>query len=306
MTEFAPISKSDLAERRRSLRQKRRWRLLQHVWRVLALSGLTGGVLWTLTSSGWVLRSPQQIEIQGNEVIPTETIQALLPLDYPEFMFRIQPQAIATYLEAQTSIAEAQVTRHIFPPQLSIQIQERHPVAILVQSGYNHRDETNPTERLGHESALLPSLTADGLIDEKGFFMSLENYISLHQSSHLPDLTLLGMQSEYRSQWEQLYQDLQRQSVDVSIVDWREPGNLILTTELGIVHLGAYTPRFLEQMQVLAQMQNLPGQLESDQLEFIDLRDPSQPLIQLRSPRNPATASPQTSSDSTLDPASEP
>ena len=67
----------------------------------------------------------------------------------------------------------------------------------------------------------------------------------------------------------------------ISQIDWRDPGNLILKTELGIVYFGAYSDRFSGQLRILDQMRELPDQVSLDQIAYIDLRNPEVPLIEM-------------------------
>jgi cell division protein FtsQ len=64
-------------------------------------------------------------------------------------------------------------------------------------------------------------------------------------------------------------------------VDWQNPGNLILTTELGAVHLGPYSSRIAEQLTVLDKMRQLPKQLDLSQIAYIDLKNPTSPMIHI-------------------------
>ena len=54
-----------------------------------------------------------------------------------------------------------------------------------------------------------------------------------------------------------------------------------MTTELGIVHLGPYSSRFSEQLNVLDRMRELPNKIDVRQMAYINLKNPDSPLIQL-------------------------
>jgi cell division protein FtsQ len=179
---------------------------------------------------------------------------------------------IARQLETDTPIAEAVVTRRMFPPGVIIHIQERHPVATVYNTS----------------SAALPSKNFDtlfpiALIDEKGTWMPYEKFATLNQSQKLPALKVVGMQQQYQSQWASLYQAVSRSPIKISVVDWREPSNLILRTEIGMVHFGPLGSRFPQQLQALDQMRKLPEKLDKDEIDYIDLSNPDMPMVELTS-----------------------
>jgi cell division protein FtsQ len=97
----------------------------------------------------------------------------------------------------------------------------------------------------------------------------------------LPKLKVIGSPEYYRSYWTPLYQVVSRTPVKVMEIDCQEPANLILKTELGIVHLGPYTPQLAEQLKVLAKMRQLSKKMNSSQIAYIDLKNPATPLVQM-------------------------
>ncbi|NEQ27613.1 MAG: FtsQ-type POTRA domain-containing protein, partial [Microcoleus sp. SIO2G3] len=231
---FADVSRAQLAERRRQLRRQRKVRIMQASWRLLFVLGIASGSVWVMSLPAWVVRQPQQVEIEGNRLLSTATVQKLLPIRYPQSLWQIQPEAVAHQLEQQAPIARAIVSRHLFPPGLKVQIQERTPVAIAVLGG--------------NEASLL---------DAEGNSMPLQSYHSINQAIALPTLKVTGMRSEYRSQWALLYPMVSTSPVKISEIDWRQPSNLILKTELGMVHCGAFSERFEQQIRALDRMRQL-------------------------------------------------
>lgn len=280
MSPIAAISRSDLDRRRSHLRKQRRWKLVRGMWRTVAVAGIAVGVVWVARLPIWLLHSPDQVVIEGEEVLTEETIRSLLPISYPYALVRLRPQAIAAHLEAQAPIADAVVIRHIFPPRLVVQIQERHPVALLISA---NTPDFIPQRQTSSPSASPPTSASMPieLLDEKGFQMSFENYVTLNKSAKLPDLRVIGMQEQYRSQWETMYQHILHSPVKISEVNWQEPTNIILNTELGAVHIGAYTDIFPKQLQILDQMRRVPEQLEGRPIDYIDLTQPDAPLLEL-------------------------
>ena len=281
MADIPTISRTELAERRRKLRWQRRWRILQTSWQVVAMGGLTVGLIWVVTLPDWMLRDASQIEVEGNKFLSADTVRALLPIKYPQFLLTLQPKTLTQRLESQAPIAEATVSRHLFPPGLTVRIQERYPVAIV----YSSLTASSSSPRNNQPRNSPPGAPTESnpvaLLDERGTFIPYESYVALNRSRQLPSLKIVGMQDQYRSQWTSLYQQVSRSPVKILEIDWREPGNLILQSELGTVYCGSYGNRFAEQIRTLDQLRQLPEKLNSQKIDFIDLRNPQSPLIKL-------------------------
>lgn len=276
--ELPSVSSVELAERRRQLRRQRRWRVLQTGWRFAMMGGLTAGLVWALTLPDWMIRGANQVIIEGNRTLSADAIRSLLPIQYPQFVLTLKPQEIAHSLESQAPIANVSVTRHLFPPSLTVHIQERYPVAVLY------------TSPIG--TAKSPEQVPMALLDEKGVIISYENYVALNQSKQLPQLKVSGYQETYRSQWVTLYSQISRSPIKITELDWRDPGNLVLYTELGKVYCGAYSDRFGQQLQVLDRMRQLSKNVDPEQISYIDLHNPDTPILEMTE-----TASDQQSSE---------
>lgn len=300
-------------DRRKQLRYQRRLKFLQASWRTLVISGLAGGLIWAAYLPEWVIRWPRQVSIKGNQLLSTQAIQSLLPLSYPQNLIRLQPELIAEALESGAPIDKAMVTRRLFPPGLTVVVQERYPVAVIPCLANHDCASTS-------EAASLPfnQKAETWLLDSRGVVVSLINYPALQEDpAKIPKLTVLGMlkvgtyapkvsnkllsqygatnqvaaQSERttvvvdkkkQSQWPHLYRALSRSPVKVSQVDWRDATNLILKTELGTVHLGPYSSKLVEQLNALDQMRKLSKYLSSNQVGYINLENPERPLLQLK------------------------
>jgi cell division protein FtsQ len=269
MRDFASVSRSELAERRQRLRRQRRIKVLQASWRSLVVLGITGSMVWFITRPNWVIRNAQQVEIRGNKLLSTKAVQSLLPIAYPQSLLQLKPQTLAHQLEQRGSIANAVVTRHLFPPGLTVQIQERDPVAIAYPITARTTSVADSQRR------------QVGLLDKNGTWMSLESYTSFNRAIALPKLKVIGMQDQYRSQWITLYQAVSSSPVKISEIDWRQPSNLILKTELGVVHCGFYSPQFSAQLKALDQMRLLPKTVNPSQIAYINLKNPSAPSIEM-------------------------
>ncbi|MBW4645881.1 MAG: FtsQ-type POTRA domain-containing protein [Goleter apudmare HA4340-LM2] len=269
MAGIISVSRTDLAQRRKKLRRQRQMRIIQAIWRTFAISGLAGSLLWLAIQPMWVLKAPQQIVMKsGNQLLSDEAIQSILVLSYPQSLWRIQPSLIADSLKQQPTIAQATVSRRLFPPGLIIEIKKRVPVAVA-QTPNNGKTDTDKQEG------------TVGLLDASGFWMPLDKYTFLNPNAKLPILKVTGSPAQYRPFWTQLYQAVSQSLVKVVEIDCQDPTNLILKTELGNVYLGPPSSQISEQIKILTQMRHLPDKLNSSQIEYIDLKNPENPLVQV-------------------------
>lgn len=264
MANIASVSQNELTSRRKKLRRARRIKSFQSLWRTLFVGGMATGLVWAITLPDWVIRSPRQIVIEGNHFLSAKAIRSLLPLSYPQSILQVQPQAIAKSLEAQGPIAKATVSRQLLPPGLTIQVKERKPVAIA-------KPPTNPN-----------SNTDIGFVDEQGVWMPNTSYTELEPNLELPTLKVIGQNEQYRPYWSEVYQALSRSAVQVFEIDWQNPSNLILKTDLGNVHFGPYSSRFSEQLGILDRMRELPTHVNPSKIAYIDLKNPDFPAIQMK------------------------
>ena len=281
MTSITSVSRSELTQRRRMLRRHRYLKVFQAVWQTLAVSGLLGGLVWATTRPNWVLSESNQIVIEGNQRLSKQTIQSLLPLSYPQSLLRIKPEAIAQSLEAQPPIAEATVNRQLFPPGITVQVKERVPVALALGGGFSPIALTKFPIVNPPSTSFSNSRGAVGLLDQNGVWIPIQSYGSLSSTLKLPNLKVVGLPEQYRPYWSQLYQAVSHSPIKVFEIDCQDPANLILKTELGSVHLGSYSSRLAEQLNILAQMRQLPSQLSASQIAYIDLKNPAAPSVQI-------------------------
>lgn len=267
MPEILSISSTDLEVRREKLRRYRQIKIIGAIWRTFALTGLAGGMLWFLIQPIWVLKSKKDITVSGNQLLSDETIQSKLQLSYPKSLWRVEPSRLSASLEQQPGITRVTVTRRLFPPGLIVKVSEILPVAITQTPIKSDANSTNQK-------------TINGLVDINGVWVSLKNY-KLIKADKLPSLKLIGELQQCRPFWKQLYQQLSTSSVKIMEVDCQNPNNIILKTELGLVHIGSPTSRLSEKIKLLAKIRRLPAQVNMSQIEFIDLTNPETILVQM-------------------------
>ena len=282
MASFGAVSQTELGRRRQKLRQLRRARLAAVVWQMLAASAMAGGLLWWIAQPAWLIARSEQVKVEGNQWLSDKAVRSLVPLSYPQSLWGIQPQALAEKLESTGPIAKAKVTRNLFPPSLTIEVAERLPVAVA-----------QPTAVLRSNS----DKEKVGWLDARGGWMPSESYTATVRSQNssigpgsiqgpgpvrsLPSLKVIGPLEVYRASWPKFYQGLSGLTVKVFEIDWQDPNNLILKTEIGTVHLGPYSSRTGEQLKVLDRMRQLPKQLDSSLIAYIDLKNPASPIVHL-------------------------
>jgi cell division protein FtsQ len=269
MDSIASVSQSELGLRRKQLQRARRLRVLQVGWQTLTAGTLAWGLVWVTCRPAWVIHQPEQVVIEGNQLLSAGTIRSLLPISYPQSLLRLQPEVMAKQLESQAPIAKAAVRRHLFPAGLVVTVKERYPVALTVPAASPLASPSDPS-RLG-------------VLDENGWWVPLQSYTSLERSLQLPGLKVIGNPDQYRPDWPPLYAAVSRSPVKVSQIDWQDPANLILKTELGTVHLGPYSSKFVEQLKVLDRMRQLPKHPRYSQIVYIDLKNPASPAVKMRS-----------------------
>lgn len=272
---LSPISQTDLAQRRQKLRRQRRVRFVQAVWRMLAIAGLAGGLIWVSTHPVWLIRSANQVKVEGNQFLPTQTVRSLLPIAYPQSLLRLEPQQIAQQLKSKAPVADVSVSRQLFPPGLTVRVRERLPVAVILATP---ADAQLLTQRPAKDQNLSSRV---GLLDESGYVIALENYLLTERSLKLPQLRVIGDVQHYRLIWPKLYREITRSPIKISEIDFQNPANVVLKTELGNVQIGSYNALFPEQLKTLDRMRKLPNQISLSQIAYIDLRNPASPTIQI-------------------------
>jgi cell division protein FtsQ len=269
MAGIISVSRTDLAQRRKKLRRQRQMKIIQAIWRTIAITSLASGLLWVAVQPMWMLKASKQIVMKsGNKLLSDETTRSLLVLYYPQSLWRIEPSAIANSLKQQPTIANATVRRRLFPPGLIVDIQERVPVAVTQTPTVQNQSTSNKKVTIG-------------LLDASGVWIPLEKYTSLNPTRKLPNLRVIGLPKQYCLYWNQIHQAISQSLVKVMEIDCQNPTNLILKTELGNVHLGTPGPQLSEQIKVLAQMRHITAKLNSGEIEYIDLKNPELPLVQM-------------------------
>lgn len=261
MTLEFPISngEADYVARRKKMRKQRRLRIFQRIWQLVFITALTSSMVAVAMLPEWQLRSPNQIEIEGNKLLSKEILRNFLQISYPQSIFQIQPQAIASQLEASAPVSKVLVSRNIFPSKLTIQVQERLPIANSIRNGQK------------------------GFLDAEGIWVPVKAYPS---NITKPNLVILEPTNRVFPQWSTLYRQVSQSQIKISQVDLRDESNLILSTELGLVYFGTYKPSlFGTQLDTLDRLRMLPEKLKLTSFNHIDLSQPTNPILEMNVPQ---------------------
>ncbi len=299
MAGILSVSRANLAQRRQKLRRQRQIKIIQTIWRTVAVTGLTSTLFWVVIQPMWVLKDSAQIIIKSGDskarprtqVLTPKDIYSLLGLSSPQSLWRVEPSLIADSLRKQPNIAQATVSRRLLPPGLIIEIQERIPVAIAQKT----QDQTVTSCILTSWSTGKPSEVKScvqnssvankqnelGLLDASGVWMPLSRYISINPKVKLPQLLVIGSTTQYNQFWTQIYEAISQSSLKVTEINFQDPTNVTLKTELGNVYLGSPSNRLTEQIQALVQMRHLPHEVNPGNIDYIDMKNPAIPLVQM-------------------------
>jgi cell division protein FtsQ len=272
MTSKTAVSTTRLKSRRDKINSQRQWRDTVSLVRSLLIMSLTGGVFLFLTLPYWVIRDSQQINLQGNDLLTDEELRSLIPLQYPQSLLQLSISQLTEDLQKKVPLANIVVIRELLPPSLTIKVTEKKPVAIALTSLVSPKTKKLELKQIGY-------------VDKDGVFVSNQVYKQLRQkSAQLPKLRVLGTPQIYLPYWQDLYNLISQSSVTISEVDWQNPTNLILTTELGKVHIGGYNSKFPQQLMVLEKLKVITTKIPRERIVYIDLTDPEMPSIKEKKP----------------------
>ncbi len=258
MADSTFVSTKSLKIQRETLRHQRRLKAWQGIWRFCALCGLTGGLLWMLSWPHWLIRESSQVKITGNQLLSGAKIRNLLKVNYPQSVWQMPIDQLTEDLKGEPPIDDVYITRQVLPAQMTITVKERQPVAKASSS------------------------RGMGYVDATGVWIPQKFYGKGIPLAMSQKLTVLGFEEQYRSHWIEIYPLILGSPVKITLVDWRDPSNLILKTELGMVHLGPFSDRLAEQLQVLAKMRKLPSRVPTSRISSLDLSNPDAPSVRLK------------------------
>ncbi len=246
-----------LSSKLEHLRQKQQRERRRSLWRAIVTIGGAIAFAGIGTSSYWQIKGETQVRIEGENLVSEAAIYTLLDLKYPQFLGATPSQKLAQKLESIPAIAAVRVSKQTIPPQLTIFIRERVPVALALSAG------------------------RVGFLDAEGTWIPSYLYGDLDKNFSLPQLKVINFQSQVRASWSEIYRlILAYPDIEITEVRWDESEGLFLKTELGRVYLGSDMSQLEDRFKVMVRLKNLPERFDSSKIAFIDLSNPQQNLIQ--------------------------
>ena len=269
--------------------------MLKRTWQFLIVGSLAWGSGWLMTQPGWIVRTPDSIQVEGAVFLSSNAVLSHLPMDYPQSLFKVPIDDLEAHLESLDPIADATILRRLFPPSLTIHIQEYRPVAILLGNSYGDISaDLYDVETDVPVSPLPTNEDATGFLDENGTWLPLGSYKNMEEGlGELPTLEVLGMRREYRDQWGRLYRQIRNSPVVVERIDWRQLDNLSLKTNIGITHHGAYSEEtFVKQLHLIDQLRDVGRQIDLDAVVYFDVRSHDTAFVQYKTQDAPVELDP--------------
>lgn len=227
------------------------------LWRAVLLICCTMGFSLVSTLPHWQIKQQSQIKINGENLVKENTIYRTLRFIYPQFIWAVDGASLAHKVESMPSIAAVKVNRTIIPPSITINLQEKKPVAVAT-----FQEEV-------------------GFIDASGEWISLDFYDNIDADYSLPKLKVINYEMQLRGTWGKIYRLINLYpDLKISEVAWDQSGSLFIQTKIGQVLLGSELSQLERQFKTMSKLQNLPDHLESSEIAYIDLSNPSVNLIQ--------------------------
>ncbi|EAR18264.1 cell division protein FtsQ/DivIB [Synechococcus sp. W2B2] len=251
-------------ERRRRLRQEKlRERIIQ-AWRILFFAGSTTALAWILLSSGWNLRSIDQIRVSGSDRVGAESVVEAGDLRFPIPLLSLQPGNLERLLMDELPVQSVSIHRRLLPPGLEIKLMDRRPIAAAT------RNAAGGIER--------------GMVDREGFWMPMT--AALAEETPESDVRVQGWTLTRRATIAKLLEKRDQLGSPLQVVLVAPDGDLsVRMASLGLVKLGSNAALLDQQINTVIELtRSLPPQLRGQNNSTIDLSDPSKPELQLPPP----------------------
>ncbi|MGK7909995.1 MAG: cell division protein FtsQ/DivIB [Synechococcus sp.] len=274
MSELKSTTRTHLKERRQQVRQQLRHQLQSRLWRWTLTAGLLVGGVYVARLPCWKVQVANSVRIQGNDLLDDRDILAFVPPIDSLYIWQVEPHRVEAAMLENPFLKSVSVRRQLFPPHISAEVEERQAIAVGRVAG------------------------TPGFIDTEGQWVDSTD-LSVESASEWPTLIVMGWEPAQKRDWAELLFVLQHSVVAIRTVDWRNPTNLILQTELGEVHFGQLpegthpdTPLgrsplarvVKERLQGLNQLSGLydgPCNCQPSDVDYINMSHPQLPTIAL-------------------------
>ena len=261
-------------ERRRRLREERRRERLIQSWRILLYSGVSTGLIWVLLSTGWSLRSMQQLTVRGSDRLGTDAVVKAAGLRFPRPLITLEPGRLERRLLAELPVESVSVQRRLVPPGLEVKLKDRQPIAAASRMGARGLEQ--------------------GMVDRQGHWMPLT--VARQGEAPSSAVRVEGWIPSRRRMIATVLEQRDQLGSPLQVIKIAPDGDLSLRTQtLGLVRLGSNERLLDQQLLTIALLSSsLPETLRGKASNGIDLSDPSKPELQLQ-PKQPQAAKQQTS-----------
>ena len=261
-------------ERRRRLREERRRERLIQSWRILLYGGVSTGLIWVLLSTGWSLRSQQQLTVKGSERLGTDAVVKAAGLRFPRPLITLEPGRLERRLLAELPVESVSVQRRLVPPGLEVKLKDRQPIAAASRMGARGVEQ--------------------GMVDRQGHWMPLT--VARQGEAPSSAVRVEGWIPSRRRMIATVLEQRDQLGSPLQVIKIAPDGDLSLRTQtLGLVRLGSNERLLDQQLLTIALLSSsLPETLRGKASSGIDLSDPSKPELQLQ-PKQPQAAKQQTS-----------
>jgi len=261
-------------ERRRRLREERRRERLIQSWRILLYGGASTGLIWVLLSTGWSLRSQQQLTVRGSDRLGTDAVVKAAGLRFPRPLITLEPGRLERRLLAELPVESVSVQRRLVPPGLEVKLKDRQPIAAASRMGARGLEQ--------------------GMVDRQGHWMPLT--VARQGEAPSSAVRVEGWIPSRRRMIATVLEQRDQLGSPLQVIKIAPDGDLSLRTQtLGLVRLGSNERLLDQQLLTIALLSSsLPETLRGKASSGIDLSDPSKPELQLQ-PKQPQAAKQQTS-----------
>ncbi len=250
--------------RRQELRRQRRQTLLVQLWRLVALSVLSGGFAWVLLRHGWTLRGPEAVILKGGAALETDQVVEAANLNFPHPLLEVSPRGLEQQLFNTLPVESVRVERQMLPARLIVSLSPQIPIAQALRQGPTGRER--------------------GLLNSKGQWMR----VTEASPKPITDIWVRGWNEEQRDQVAALLRQRDRFEGMLKAVELQPDGDIsLVTTGLGRIDLGGDPALLNAQIEMIIHLnKTLPEHLRQARQGSLDLSNPDRPELQL--PNQPA------------------
>ena len=251
-------------QRRRDLRRRKRVHFAAQLWSLLLLLSASAGLGWLLLRHGWLLRTPEQVQLTSRSPFNREQVISAAGLRFPVALLSLDGASLQQRLGAKLPVEDIRLQRQLWPPQLLIDLRLRQAVA----RAQRHTPQGRET----------------GYVDRTGAWISRAQQQQARGEA-VPALRVLGWQPRHAGTIALLLRELPSAAA-ISQMEFRRNGELWMQSKaLGPVRFGSLDQRLPRQLEVLSHLAEQQP-LAQEPTQALDLSDPERPELMLVPPKS--------------------